>query len=173
MDPQVLAAIILASGVIVSACVLAYFAWYGVSRELRHRQRADHRRELFIAALRDCTEFLREIKEVAHALGIIAYDIAQSKQERGLGLVRRVDEAMHAFGVAGTLAPPELASLRSAAQEQVRALRMVVISGEGVREDVVRRANEKIRDLNQVIQSFSAGFEEWKAKHWDDVGARR
>jgi hypothetical protein len=50
---------------------------------------------------------------------------------------------------------------------------MVVISGEGVREDVVRRANDKIRDLNTVIQSFSFGFEEWKAKHWDDVGSRR
>ncbi len=173
MHPSVLAAIIHAAGLIVSACVVAYFAWYGVSRELRHRQRADHRRELFIAALRDCTEFLREMKQVVQALGVIAYDIAQSKQERGLGLVRRVDEAMHGFGVTGTLAPPELAALRSAAQEQVRALRMVVISGEGVREDVLRRANDKIRDLNTVIQSFSTGFEDWKAKHWDDVGSRR
>src|SRR6185503_12985179 len=173
MDASVLAAIITSAGMVISACVVAYFAWYGVSRELRNRQRADHRRELFIASLRDCTEFLREIKQVAQALGVIAYDIAQSKQERGLGLVRRVDEAMHGFGVAGTLAPPELAELRSAAQEQVRALRMVVISGEGVREDVVRRANDKIRDLNTVIQSFSFGFEEWKAKHWDDVGSRR
>src|SRR5262245_40015323 len=120
MDPLVVAAFVIACGMLASGCVVAYFAWYGVSRELRHRQKADHKRELFIAALRDCTEFLRETKAVAQALGIIAYDIAQSKQERGLGLVRRVDEAMANFGVAGTLAPPELVDLRNAAQESVR-----------------------------------------------------
>lgn len=173
MDPLVTAAIVIACGMLASGSVIAYFAWYGVSRELRSRQRADHKRELFIAALRDCTEFLREIKGVAQGLGVIAYDIAQSKQERGLGLVRRVDEAMAGFGVSGTLAPPELVTLRNAAQENVRALRMVVIGGEGVREDVVRRANEVLRELNVVTQNFSAGFEEWKAKHWDDVGSRR
>jgi hypothetical protein len=172
MDPLVTAAIVIACGMLASGSVVAYFAWYGVSRELRHRQRADHRRELFIAALRDCTEFLREIKQVAQALGLVAYDIAQSKQERGLGLVRRVDEAMAGFGVAGTLAPPELVTLRNAAQENVRALRMVVISSEGVREDVVRRANEVLRELNLVTQNFSVGFEEWKAANWDDVGVK-
>ena len=173
MDPQVLAATINAGGVIVGATVFALLAWYGVAHEIRFRQRADHRRELFIAALRDCTEFLREIMQIAHGLGVVAYDVAQGKQERGLGLVKRVDDTMSGFGVAGTLAPPELAHLRAAMQEQVRSLRMVVVGPEGGREDVVRRANEVIRSLNTVTQDFSNAFETWKARHWEDVGTRR
>jgi hypothetical protein len=110
---------------------------------------------------------------VAHDLGVVAYDVAQGRQERGLGLVKRVDEAMAGFGIAGTLAPPELAELRTAMQDQVRSLRMVVIGPEGVREDVVRRANEVIRELNNVTQGFSAAFERWKSQHWEDVGTKR
>jgi len=48
-----------------------------------------------------------------------------------------------------------------------------VIGPEGAREDVVRRANEVIRELNGVTQSFSAAFEVWKANHWEDVGTKR
>jgi len=173
MDPQVLAATIGAGGVIVGATVFALLAWYGVAHEIRFRQRADHRRELFIAALRDCTEFLREVMQIAHRLGVVAYDVAQGKQERGLGLVKRVDEAMAGFGVAGTLAPPELAHLRNGMQEQVRGLRLVVVGPEGGREDVLRRANDVIRVLNSVTQDFSTAFEAWKANHWEDVGTKR
>jgi hypothetical protein len=173
MDSQVLAATITASGTIIAAVVFALVIWYGVAHEIRFRQRADHRRELFIAALRDCTEFLREIMKIAHDLGVVAYDVAQSKQERGLSLVKRVDDVMAGFGVAGTLAPPELADLRTAIQSQVRSLRMVVIGPEGAREDVVRRANEVIRELNGLTQGFTAAFERWKANHWQDVGTRQ
>jgi hypothetical protein len=170
MDPQVTAAVITAAGSCVAAFVVLVGGWGVLARELRYRRRSDQERELFERALNDCVDFLREIKAVSHALGVVAYDLVQNRQDAGLSLVRRVDDIMVGLGRAGWLAPPELAGPRDVATKLVRDLRAAIL--EGVNDErVMHRYNSIIRDVNEATQAFIREFEAWKGRHWEGTAA--
>jgi hypothetical protein len=167
MEATVSAAIIEALGTCAAAVIIGLFAWLGISRELRHRQRMEHRRQLFLASLRDSMDFVREVKDVIHALGGVVYEVMQKEQAGGMPLARRVEQEMAGYGRSGALVPPELTSLRNDVQAQIRSLRALVM---GSVSDLgqMNRANEVIRKLTETTQSFSVALENWKSRHWHE-----
>lgn len=166
MDPEICAAWINAGGTVLAAALVLGGGFFGIRHEIRHRQRADHRRELFIAAVQDCAGFVREMRQISHSMARISFDIMHNPHADPLVIIGRVDEAMATFGFAGSLVPPELTERRDAVWDAALALR-VQLMDQGPREKRILPNEAAGKVVNEAMDAFITDFEAWKQAHWE------